>query len=333
MDSNQFQVLQFDNRDAREPVQIIIDAVRKYNIHTLVVLFSGGKDSLVTAMITELAIKKLAEQGVSVQMELLHCYTGTGHPDNFRYVLATADKHNWKLNVEWPADNSEYPQLPYMYFLRDVGFPSRSLHSMIMNILKIKSMERFLQKRLGDDVGIDSQAWRDRVMVSGLWLVSGRGRKNSKRRQRKADKELRVKTEEELTAAIEWSLPFVKPLFNKPKRFVWDFIRQHNLELPESYAFVHHSMECNCGAMAKKGELKEIERWYKDLATDLKILTDQFGGMHEVVDEIGRTYRKDFGRWGWVAEKKFRRLTKEQTQMTEFDRRIEAIACFECANK
>lgn len=93
----QEQVLQNDDRDTREPIQIIIDAVIKYNIKTLVVLFSGGKDSLVTVKITEMAIAKLREIGIVVQMELLHCYTGTGSHENFEYVFYMAQKNNWQL--------------------------------------------------------------------------------------------------------------------------------------------------------------------------------------------------------------------------------------------
>lgn len=325
--SEQELVLRYDDIDTREPVQIIIDAVIKYNIKKLVPLFSGGKDSLVVVKITELAIAKLKEMGIVVEMEVLHCYTGTGAPRNFDYILQMAEKNGWKLVIEWPQDEKEYPQLPYMRFLQEVGFPSHDLHSMVLRILKFESMERYMLKALGSDISIDSKAWQEKVLHGGIWLVSGRGAKNSNKRKGYHDQERKEASFDDLTARIEWNLPFIKPLIRTSKTFVWDFIKKHSLELIDTYAWVHHSLECNCGAQAKKGELKELHTWQDqtdNIATDIDILIDQFGGKYEVEDELGRKYVKDFGYWGWKPKKANRKLDKKQKQLEE-------IVCWECS--
>lgn len=319
------ELLLADTIDTRTPVEIIIDAVEQYNIQELVPMFSGGKDSLVTVNITQKAIAELRKKGRKVKMTVLHCYTGTGAPRNFDYVLAMARDNGWNLHVEWPQDQKEYPQLPYMRYLQENGFPSHSLHSAVMRMLKIESMERFMQKRLGSDVGLDTKDWKERLLNGGVWLVSGRGAGNSVRRKNKHNKERKSTDFKELTARIEDTLPFVKPLIRASRTYVWNYIRKHDLKLIDTYAFVHHSLECNCGAMAKKGELKELQLWNEqtdNIAVDIAILNDQFGGKHPVTDERGRTYLKDFGYWGWKPKRKVK-LDEKQEQLAE-------LVCFGC---
>lgn len=321
-------VLEMDTIDTRTPTQIIIDAVKKYNIRKLVPLFSGGKDSLVTVHVTQEAITQLKAVGIAVEMEVLHCYTGTGAPRNFEYVLAMAQKNGWKLAVEWPQGEHEYPQMPYVRYIRENGFPSHNMHSAVMRMLKIESMERYLQKQLGNDVGLDTKAWKERLLHGGIWLVSGRGAGNSTRRKKKHQKELKSASFEEVTARIEDTLPFVKPLVRASRVYVWEYIRAKNLELIDTYALVHHSLECNCGSMAKKGELNELALWGKEtdnIATDIKILNDQYGGKHLVTDELGRTYLKDFGYWGWKPKRKVK-LSAKQQQLAE-------LVCVDCIHR
>jgi hypothetical protein len=151
------------------------------------------------------------------------------------------------------------------------------------------------------------------------------------------NRELKEAAFDDITARIEWNLPFVKPLIRTSKTFVWKIIRQFGLELIESYSYVHHSLECNCGAQAKKGELKELKRWQREvakgIATDLEILSEQFGGKHKVTDEYGRTYIRDFGTWGVPPKRQYRKLRKDQKQLIQYLAGLENLACWDCSAK
>lgn len=133
------------------PVAILKEAAKIYNLNRFVGLFSGGKDSLVTC-------HYLWEKGLL--NEVLYCKTGIGVKDNFDYVQTTCKKYNWKLNVIEPL-----PHETYEIFVKRFGFPKQSMHGAVMGYLKWHPMRKWCR---------DNKAL----------LCSGRRQKESRRRMR-----------------------------------------------------------------------------------------------------------------------------------------------------
>lgn len=274
-------------------------------------LFSGGKDSYLTCHMTYEIIKKLEKElDIKIGWDVLHCYTGTGNPKTFEYVLKIATKEGWQLYVEYPEDNREYPQNAYIKVLYEKGYLGRKWHAVWLRILKIDSMRRFYRNH------------------PDTWFVSGKAPTNSKRRRKQMEKALkRGKTIESLYAGIDDNLPSIKPMFYLTKGDTWQMITQRGLSIIESYKTTGHSEECRCPAFATMQEYHSIKMWEPQEAIDIDILNDQYGGWYKVQDKRGRWYLKNFGKWGEPPKTKTT-LDEEQCQLGEA---MEDLACFDCS--
>lgn len=310
MNNNQLE-LTYDRRKKLSPKEILRQAVVKYNIRHMTGLFSGGKDSYLTCHMTAEIIKELEQElGIKIQWDVLHCYTGTGNKKTFKYVLDIATKEGWQLYVEYPEENSEYPQNAYIKVLHERGFLGRPWHSVWLKALKYNSMVRF-QKKNPD-----------------TWFVSGKAPTNSKRRKKQMEKAVRRgKTVESLYMGKEDRIQAVKPMFYLTKADTWKMIQERGLQIIESYKFTGHSEECRCPAFATVAEYESIKMWEPADARDIDILDEQYGGWHMVQDKRGRWYEKNFGKWGQPPKGKTT-LDEEQRQLGED---LEDIACFDCS--
>lgn len=324
------ELLLVDSRPNWEPEEVIKWAVKKYKIKKLVGMYSGGKDSLLTATLTFKAIQELKQEGIEVDFECIHCVTGTGSAENFEFVLKSCQERGWKVHIEYPNGNIEYPQEEILAIVKEMGFNGPDLHAINMRRLKIQSIERWLAEEIGlETVGSISQETVQKIIAAGVWFVSGKAPTNSIRRKRQLEAALRKgKTIEDLLASVDDGIPGIKPMFFKTKAWTWRKIREMKLNIVASYEKVHHSLECLCPSFVTKSEMEMLRIFYKDLWTDMMILSDQYGGKHWVTDEKGRRYLKDFGRYG--EPPKHKKLKKEQQQLMECSKSLEDLACFEC---
>lgn len=300
-----------DSRKKLTPKEILRYAITTYNIRHLTGQFSGGKDSYLTCRITAEAIKELEQElGIEIEFDVLHCYTGTGAHKTFKYVLETATKEGWHLNVEFPDNDPNYPQNAYIRVLHEKGFLGRSWHGVWFRVLKVDSMRRFYANN------------------PDTWYVSGKAPTNSRRRKEQMENALKKgRTIESLYAGMDDGLPWVKPIFYYTKAETWDMIRERGLQIIDSYNYTGHSEECRCPAFATLKEYGSLKMWNPEDATDIDILNEQYGGYHRVQDKRGRWYMKNFGKWG-VPPKRKTILDVEQAQITEA---MEDLACFDCS--
>lgn len=302
----------YDERRKLEPKEIIRYAVEKYNIRQFTGLFSGGKDSLVTCLLSYEAIQDInKEQGLNIGFNVLHCYTGIGSHENFEYVLKTANKYGWHLTVEYPNQDEEYPQNELLKVLWVWGFAGRKWHKVWLKALKYNSIRRYYKAH------------------PETWFISGKSPTNSERRKQQVERALKQgRTVEDLYAGYDDNLPSIKPMFFVTKAETWQIVRERNLQLVSSYERQSHSLECLCPGFATLTEHKELRGWKdtRPLAIDLDILNEQYGGWHYVTDKRGRKYLKNFGTWG--NPPKTKALKDNQEQLTEA---MEDLACVECS--
>jgi len=200
-------------------------------------LFSGGKDSLVVCHYLWKQ-KKLNE--------VVHCRTGIGTHENLDYVKSTCSKFGWKLNIIEPKEGETYQD-----FVRKFGFPHEGMHSAIMGYLKWHPLRKF---------------GRDNECI----FVSGRRKKESKRRMRTVKHELEK---------VEKHMTFYSPLMDWTTPQVWQYIYDNKLEICPVYETLHMSGDCLCGAFAESGEAELIATFHTDLASKIKDLETKYGGM------------------------------------------------------
>lgn len=213
----------------KNPEQIIKETKQNYNITKFVGLFSGGKDSLATCHYL------WKEQYLN---EVLYCDTGIKARENFEFVLSTCNKYNWKLNVISPKRGETYED-----FIRKFGFPHSGIHSTIMGYLKWHPIRKWAREN------------------PGVCFVSGRRKKESKRRMRL----------QKYVERPEKNILMCSPLF------YWNYIKSNNIESSPVYRTLHISGDCLCGSFAEKGEADIIATFHPELAKQIQCLESQYG--------------------------------------------------------
>jgi len=197
-----------------------------------VVLFSGGKDSLVAGLVENVK-------------EAAYCNTGVGL--NFNYVLETCNKLGWKLNVVFPK-----PTETFEIFVKRFGFPHQGMHNAVMGFLKWHPIRKWANEQDRD-----------------ILLISGRRKKESKRR-------MKMKSNKQYSEME--GMRFYAPIYNWTTKQVWDYIKEHGLEISPIYKTMHMSGDCFCGAFAQKGESQLLYTFHKDLAEQIIELENKYGG-------------------------------------------------------
>jgi hypothetical protein len=190
-------------------------------------LFSGGDDSLATAIVTSQAKDFCG---------CLHIDTGIGIPETQAFVIETCQRQGWPLKIYRAKDcGQDYEALAVRY-----GFPGPGAHFRMYTRLKERPLRVFLREH--------KTHRRDRIVLS-----TGIRRHESQRRMGKTEPVRR-----------EGVKVWANPLYEWSKFDCLDAIggvaRNPVSEL------LHMSGECLCGAFAKPGELKEIQCWYPPVA-------------------------------------------------------------------
>lgn len=233
------------------PVEILEQAIRENEIKKLVGMFSGGKDSQVTCLETA----KLAKE-LNIPFEVVHCSTGVGVKETFQHVLKICGENNWRLHVTTPL-----PHETYRIFIHRFGFPGPGIHNAVMGFLKWHPLRK----------------WCREHKTEGIGLISGRRRKESARRAK-------MRSFKTPIVQAEPNMLMVSPLYYKPDEWVWNYIRENNLEICPVYKTLHISGDCLCGAFAEEGERELIRIFHPDEYAFLEAIEKEFGG-----------------RWGWFT--------------------------------
>ena len=205
-------------------------------------LFSGGKDSLVTCH------KAWKDGLLGDNPKVLYCRTGVGL--NEEYVKEICSKFGWELIIVEPA-----PHETYEIFVKRFSFPHEGMHSAVMGFLKWHPMRKWYnqQKKLGRDI----------------IFLSGRRKKESKRRMRMKSNKKLVKTE---------GMTFLSYIYEMQTVEVWDYLKENNLQRSPIYDTMHLSGDCLCGAFSSKGESDWLSVFHPEMAKRFMELEKKYGG-------------------------------------------------------
>ncbi len=191
----------------------------------LYAMFSGGHDSLAS---TILASRMDGFQGV------VHLNTGIGIEETRTFVRDTCAAQDWPL-TELHATHT-YEKL----VLDRDGFPyGPAAHNSMLYYLK----------------QVPLNAWM-RTIQGTVGLVTGIRRDESVRRMGAG-----ISVPERKDGRKLW----LSPILDWTKQNCSDLIEAEGLPRNEVVDLLHRSGECLCGALARSGEIHDIDQWYPDV--------------------------------------------------------------------
>lgn len=219
----------------REAVGLLDAVTAEHKASGVWALFSGGDDSLATAIVTSQSAGFCG---------CLHIDTGIGIPETQQFVRETCQRQGWPLKVyHSPYD---YAALAIRY-----GFPGPAAHFRMYIRLKERALDAFVREH--------KTHWTDRLILST-------GARSSES-QRRMGKVLPV----ERDGAKVW----VNALHARSKLDCLETIAAASVPRNPVVEVLHMSGECLCGSFAKPGELNEIACWYPQTAARIRALEVQ----------------------------------------------------------
>lgn len=232
--------------------QIIEEALQKYKPKKILLLFSGGHDSLCA---THYAANYLS--GLNIPFEVYHGNTGIGIKETRQFVYSTCKRFGWKLYEGHPDPGDTYEDM-----VRKHGFPGPPHHRYTYRFLK----ERALRKYVTHVCKSSPQARENVLLITGLRQSESRIRMGYKEPTRK-----------------ENSMVWCNAIFYWTKDICERYMLAHNLPRNPVKDKICISGECLCGAFARREEWIEIKNSFPDAAKEIERL-------HKIAIEHGHPW-------------------------------------------
>jgi 3'-phosphoadenosine 5'-phosphosulfate sulfotransferase (PAPS reductase)/FAD synthetase len=233
---------------AREPMEIVTEAIERFRPAGMILLYSGGNDSGVVAHWAwerhELFRSMCAELREVVPF---HIDTGTALAENLQHAHVTASKYGWfeKRGTSWgswergcPSNTTDYGVWTYEDIVLNYGFPGPKQHRWTYIRLKERALDAAVQRR--------KRSRRDKVL-----LLSGVRASESRRRMGTSE------AIQERGAKV-WVAPFI----DWTDRQMREYRARHGITENPVSPLLHVSGDCLCGAFARPGEMTEIETFF-----------------------------------------------------------------------
>jgi 3'-phosphoadenosine 5'-phosphosulfate sulfotransferase (PAPS reductase)/FAD synthetase len=221
----------------REP-QFVEDAIEEHDPSHVFGLFSGGHDSLAATAV----IAKHPRFTAAV-----HINTGIGIEETREFVRETCKRQGWPLIEMWP-DAKTYRDL-----VIEKGMPAGpKAHNTMFYWLKQRQIRRLVAKH--------KTHRHDRIgLVTGV---------------RASESERRMASAIAVPVRRAGSQLWLNPILDWTGVQVSRFVDEEGLQRNPVVDLLHRSGECLCGALARREELAEIERWYPVAAAEIRVYED-----------------------------------------------------------
>lgn len=228
-------------QDAKRIMDMAID---KYKPETILVGFTGGSDSLTL-------LHLMMELGYPFKP--FFCNTGIGIEEQWEFIRSHCAKYNLGLIEQKPTYKL------YKQIIIQNGFPGPSMHKIIFNDLKMKSITAISKY-------YDSKT----IIVTGVRLSESERRK------------INISSEIQKQDGQIW----VAPMMNWDDDDKDEYLETRKIERSPVSAKLGMSFECGCGAYATKGELEKVRYFYPNFA---KVID----GLQDTLFKIGFTWGWD----------------------------------------
>ena len=216
-------------------IRVLEQAHEEHRASGVWAMFSGGDDSLATAIVTSQA------RGFA---GCLHIDTGIGIPETQQFVIETCRRHGWPLKIYRAKHYGQnYEELAIAH-----GFPGPGAHWRMYVRLKERALRAFIREH--------KDTHRDRFVLStGARLTESERRMGHVQQVRR-----------------EGVKVWVNPIDTWSKADCHDVITAAGVPRNPVVELLHMSGECLCGCFAKPDELKEIALWYPHVAERIRAL-------------------------------------------------------------
>lgn len=248
----------------KEAKEIIKEAVEKYRPIKVVLMFSGGHDSLVN---THVCANILFE--LSFPFVVYHGDTTIGIPDTQEYVKYVCSLFGWQLEIRRPPNEKDH----YENLVKKFGFPgpTRLSHQIMYRSLKERALRRFVTHECKS-----APAARENVL-----LCAG---------VRKDESQIRMGYQE--VTQKDGSKVWTNPIFYWTEQDCEKYMKENDLPRNPVKDKICISGECLCGAFAGKEEFAEIKACYPETAAKIEKL-------HAIAVENGKPWPWSSGPKEW----------------------------------
>lgn len=222
--------------------QIIDKALRQYSPKEVLLLFSGGHDSLVS---THFCATYLKIKGVS--FKVYHGDTTIGIQETQEYVKDVCRVFGWELIIRQPPPGSTYKEQVF----KAGGFPGPAQHVYMMRHLK----ERALRSYVTHECKSSPYARENVLLITGI---------------RSSESLIRMGYTNHIRK--EGSRIWCNPIHDWSDKDCEGWINAHKLPRNEVKDKICISGECLCGCFAKPEEAAEIQAAYPDAWAKIEAL-------------------------------------------------------------
>ena len=225
----------------KTPGQILQEGIDRFSPVKILLLFSGGHDSLVS---THLSAMWLMRKGLD--FTVYHGDTTIGIPQTQEFVISICQKYGWDLTIQQPPAGDQYIDIVKQY-----GFPgpTKTSHMFMYRRLKERALRSYV-----------TSCKSSKFARQNVLLVSGVRRDESTIRMGYVDE---VKKEERSSRV--WA----SPIFWWTEEQCKEYIDKHSLPRNPVKDKLCISGECLCGCYAKPEERSEINAAYPDVGQHL----------------------------------------------------------------
>lgn len=231
----------------KTPHLIIQEAIDTYRPIAVVLMFSGGHDSLVSS---DVSAKILTEMGIPFLV--YHGDTTIGIPETQQYVKDTCASKGWSLHIRQPPNKEDhYEQIVQLH-----GFPgaTKQSHQIMYRRLKERALRHFVTHELKSS----PQSRENVLLISGI---------------RKSESVIRMGYSEEILK--DDSRIWACPIFHWSEKDCDRYMMEEALPRNPVKDRICISGECLCGAFGGREELAEIRACYPHVASRIDELHEK----------------------------------------------------------
>jgi 3'-phosphoadenosine 5'-phosphosulfate sulfotransferase (PAPS reductase)/FAD synthetase len=220
--------------------EIIVEAIEKYNPVKILLLFSGGHDSLTSTHYAASFLKSIGKD-----FTVYHGNTGIGIKETREFVYSVVKKYGWNFYEGHP------PNKTYEELVKNGGFPGPSLHYLMYSYLK----ERALRKYVTHTCKSSPRSRENVLLITGIRKSESKIRMGYKEYTRKDNSRI-----------------WCSPIFFWDKEKCETYMKDNELPRNPVKDKICISGECLCGAFAGNEEWAEIKYSFPEAAKEIERL-------------------------------------------------------------
>lgn len=236
-----------ERNKVKSPELILKEAIKKYNPIKVVLMFSGGHDSLVSSYVSSKILKE-----IGVDFIVYHGDTTIGIPETQDFVKEVCSINGWDLFIRKPPNKKDW----YESIVLRSGFPgpTRQAHQITYRCLKERALRRFVTHELKSTPNSRENV----LLITGI---------------RQSESRIRMGYKDETNK--DNSRVWCNPIHYWSEKECEEYMHQYNLPRNPVKDKICISGECLCGAFAGKEEYTEIKKTYPHVAREIELLHEK----------------------------------------------------------